>query len=548
MIDTPGPAAAGRPPAANVGRQFWLFAVPFAYGLAAAAFFVLRPAGRWSEHDTATLTEAIAGMLRAQQLVPGDGTAYSNGYAYQAVAVFLLAFTGLPLSTFQQLLSPFLLVLVLLPVAWAAYRELTGGRAATATLATVLLLLQPEFLFVTLRGSHEKITRMLLLLALLLLARSLRLSQQPRRFAVHVPLFYLVGYGIIASNSFFGTSFIAALVVALFAGRLLSRRWGRDSAPAGGELTRRLLYSAIVLLGLAFVFTFYAYPPASNQLAAYQEIWKKVTVLLLDVAAEQAPAGDPYGFVVAGWISLPVYFIVSLANWLLIVASLVFWLRDGWRWFVRGETPSPSAWLLWLLFAAFAVQGALSVAFDLSGAIGSNFQHRAFASFALVAVAVAARGAMPLLIAPAGAARIARGGLAVLVGCLAVLSPLKATNEPLLSNKWMFYKAEELQALRWATASLRYATISADFDERLTTAYLAEVGAGVAPRERVIRGNRVAPYFWGASGRDFLVSDVTRLRAARLGFPLPPVTDQIRVYDNGVAQLYHLVPVTPYQR
>jgi hypothetical protein len=361
-------------------------------------------------------------------------------------------------------------------------------------------------------------------------------------------LFYAAAYGIIASNNMFGTSFVAALVVTVLASWLLSRFGRSGVAPVGRRLTERLLYSTVILLGAAFVFSFYAYPPAANQLDVYEEIWEKVGVLLLNVGAEQEPAGDPYALVVAGWISLPVYFLVSLANWLLIAASLVFWLRDGWRWLVRREAPTPAAWLLWLLFAAFALQGALSVAVDFSGAIASNFQHRAFASFVLVATPVLARGLMPLLSRPARPARIAGGALAALVGCLAVLSPLKATNEPLLSHKWMFYEAQEMQAIRWATANMRYATIATDFDERLTTAHLLEVTSALPVAERAVGNNRLAQYRRDSASRDFLVSDVTRRRAQRLGLTLPAVADQLRVYDNGTTQLYHLIPETAHQR
>jgi hypothetical protein len=541
------------PTGAAGGRERILFAVPIAYGLAAATYFVLRSLGRWAESDTASLGAAIAGILRVERLLPQDaggaaaGTAYANGYAYQALMVYLANVTGLSVPTLQQVLSPFIFVVVLLPVAWVAYRELTG-RAATATLAMLLLLLQPEFLFVTLRGSHEKLTRALMLLALLFLARSLRPEAHRGRFVLNFVLFYAVGYGLISSNNLFGTSFVAALVIALLGSWLLSYVGRTSIAPVGRRLTRRLLYCTVILLGVAFVFTFYAYPPATNQLAIYEEIWQKVTVLLLNVASERAPAGDPYSFVVAGWISLPVYFLVSLANWLLIGASLLFWLRDGWRWLVRREVPTPAAWLLWLLYAAFAIQGVLSIAVDFSGAVASNFQHRAFASFALVAAPVLARGLMPLLTAPGRRARIARGAVAALIGCLGVLGLLKATNEPILSLKWLFYEAQEMEAIRWSTANMRFATIATDFDERLTTAYFLEIGSTLADVRRPPGGNVVGQYRREAGSRDFLVSDTTRRRAQRLGVPLPAVADQLIVYDNGTTQLYHLVPDTPRQR
>jgi hypothetical protein len=134
------------------------------------------------------------------------------------------------------------------------------------------------------------------------------------------------------------------------------------------------------------------------------------------------------------------------------------------------------------------------------------------------------------------------------VGCLAVLSLLKATNEPLLSLKWMFYERQEMQAIRWATTNMRSATIATDFDERLTTAYLLEVTSLLPPPERFVGGNGLEQYRRSASSRDFLISDTTRRRAQHLGFALPAVGDQLRVYDNGTTQLYHLVPETAHQK
>ena len=45
-----------------------------------------------------------------------------------------------------------------------------------------------------------------------------------------------------------------------------------------------------------------------------------------------------------------------------------------------------------------------------------------------------------------------------------------------------------------------------------------------------------------------LISELVRLRANRAGNILPETGGQNWIYDNGVAQLYHLRARTPYQR
>ncbi len=126
-----------------------------------AAYFLVRRGGLWGEGDTYAFTELAASLMRAEALTPPGG-AYPHGYGYQFLLVALSAATGLNLASLQLYVSGFLTMWLVLP-AWLLYRELTGtGRGAT--LATAILLIQPEFLFPVMRGSHEKITRGLMLL------------------------------------------------------------------------------------------------------------------------------------------------------------------------------------------------------------------------------------------------------------------------------------------------------------------------------------------------------------------------------------------------
>ena len=523
-------------------RPAVLVALLVTCGLAISTVFVLRPAGQWAENDTAVLAVAIQGLTESERLASHE-SAYPHGYAYQVVAAAVMAMSGISSATFQQTVSPFLFALVLLPIAWVAYRELLGD-ARGATLATSFLLLQPELLFIALRGSHEKITRALLLLALFLLARSLQPGLDKRALARYLVLYYLVSFGILASNNLFGSSFFAALTAALAAGLVLARWRGQESMRQLGYLNVRLVYGTLVLFCLAVVFTFYVYRPAADQIWLLRDVWERVGALLLRV---ERPS-NPYTAVAIGWVSVPVFFLVSLSNWLVLGVSGLVWLREGWTWFVRPrEDPGPAAVLLWLLYGAFAAQEVIAVVVDFSGAIASNFQYRAFASFSLVAIAVLARGVLSVL---DKVSRFPLGGVAVIAcaGALALLSSLKATNEPLLSNKWMFYTADELRALRWTDGHLEDAGVWTEFDERLTTAHALAIRSSVGWGETVREVNYLDAFRPKEGTRDFLVSDVTRRRAARLGVTLPVGAHDVRTYDNGAVQVYHLRPETAYQR
>jgi hypothetical protein len=132
-------------------------------------------------------------------------------------------------------------------------------------------------------------------------------------------------------------------------------------------------------------------------------------------------------------------------------------------------------------------------------------------------------------------------GLVAIIVILGVLAVIKATNEPFLSNKWVFYRDNEITAMRWADDHLRQSQIWTEFDERLFTAYITNHGPSqnrnAFVRQKVKETTRV-----------FLISDITRSRSSRLETPLPTPPDALRIYDNGEAELYRLRPQTPNQR
>jgi hypothetical protein len=139
-----------------------------------------------------------------------------------------------------------------------------------------------------------------------------------------------------------------------------------------------------------------------------------------------------------------------------------------------------------------------------------------------------------------GVERLAHTGFVAAVGICAVLSLFKATNEPLLSNKWLFYVPAEMQALRWAEEKLPGRPVWTDYDDRMTTA--------IGLRNEGQPLNIIADlYSVNVGTRDFLISDVIRNRSVRIDGELPVEADSLVTYDNGQAQIYHSRPRTPYQ-
>ena len=524
-VRVPLPGSRGRP------TSFLAVAGLTAYALAVGTYFVARTGGLFADTDTSLLTRVARSMSDDGRLIPESGYVYANGYGYPLLLVVGAQMSGLSIAFIQQVVGPLAAALLILP-AWVLYRELTGSARA-ATLATLILFVQPELLFVLLRGSHERLLRSLMLVALWLLVRSARLRDRPAALAAHVGLFYFVAYALIATNALFGISFLTAiflaLVVAWIVGRLPVGAFGDASRLAG-----RLAWVTLAVTCLGFVFVFYLYAPAGAGVQLLGTIPKKLAALFLTTSEQ---AANPYGAVSRGWISVPVYFLLSTATYLLMISSAVVWMHQGLTWVRRrGAQPAPGPLLGWLFFAGFASQGVLAAIGDVTGMLGGNLQHRSFPSFAIAAsplVADVLSRARP----PALGRLLPGAGLAVLAG----FAILKATNEPTLSNKWTLYTPSELQSLAWVREHMSYETVWVGLDERLATA--AEIG--LQGDSGTVEWNIYTP---SPGTRLFLVSDLIRLQSARFEQPMPPLDGANRLYDRGDVQLYALPARTAYQR
>jgi hypothetical protein len=154
-------------------------------------------------------------MVDSAQLTPNSTSAYQNGYGYQAVSVAILAFTGLRSRRSSRWLYP------IVPRSWScrhgrSHRELTGS-SRIASLATLLLLLVPEYLFAVFRASHERLDRAFLFTAIWLLVRgAIRFRGDPVLFAAHLGV---VPPGVLRADRdqrvCSGISFVLSILIAL---------------------------------------------------------------------------------------------------------------------------------------------------------------------------------------------------------------------------------------------------------------------------------------------------------------------------------------------
>ena len=513
-------------------EAIWPRLGPPLFVLALSVYWLLRFGGLWAESDSATFTGYIRNFVAAEELIPQEGAIYPNGYLYQAISAFIVAATGLDVVTLQQIVHPLLAVL-LVPVAWLAFREVVRNER-WAAVCTVLLFTQPDFLFVVMRSSHEMFTRMLMLLAIFLVARIIVTRHSPAQLGTFVLLLSTTVFALFSSNYLLGGSFALATLLAIGFGYALWL-WKPHLKTAAGKLSRLLPSMAAVFLIVAYFVMYYVYPPARHDLLVVRQTWDLVTGLFTEGGGVGLGAVyQPVGL----WINAPTYLVLTSANWIILAISAALWARKGLSWLTRWDKPiSESYFFIWLLYSAFVLQGGLALVADLSGALSSNLQVRLFPSFSMIAVALIGAEAAGKRHWP----RVSpRTWLALTAGVavLSVFSLFKATNEPLVSNKWLFYRDSELAGLRWADRHVGEGRgIWTDFDERLAVAYETVFGE---PRSIFTSG--LTP-----TTRTIIVSDVTLLRSTRMMQTPPLLPDTLRVYDNGVTRVYHLRPLSPYQ-
>jgi hypothetical protein len=413
----------------------WLLLPIVVLAMLEGVYFILRYGTNWLEQDTSTITGTANLVMDSGQLVVRG--AYPNGYAYQTVIVWLSTLSGLPIETLQTEIVPALGGGLVAIVGTVFFRHFLDSWRL-GTMATLFVLLQPDFLFITFRGSHEKITWPLVMAVLILLHKSTKSVGMPGLFMSHVLLMYLVLYALIATNSFFATVLITSLLVSVLFGAVVlwfSGNWYRRENATTTTL-RRLLYSSVTGYVLVFTFIFHVYPPSQHYFGVLRTVRERVSAMFVSFETE----AQPYTYISLSWTSSTTYLVLTVFTWLLLGGSFIYWLIRAYR-LLRGRQLRLPEDLPWLLYAGYAFQLVLSVVVDFAGVLGSNVQLRMLPALILVASVLFVRGVSELSQSLGRFSRtqmVFHGVLGILCAWFAIASVMKATNDPVVSNKWVF--------------------------------------------------------------------------------------------------------------
>ena len=535
----------GVPPTVPPGGHIRLSTYPLTlvlYSAAIVVYLLLRLRGHYVEQDTAEMTQLIEAVVSYGSAIPSPNAVhpvYPFGFGFQAVNLYLMRLSGVSIQTLQAWVWPFLLPGMAL-LAYLAFQEMTGDPRVAA-LGGLFLFMQPDFLFTVLRGSHEKLTYCLLFAALFLLFRSYRYRGDLPVFAGYVLLFYLVLLGIICTNSFFGSSLIAALTLSFLGGVILSRWLGRETA-ASSRVFTRLAYVSLSSLLLLLVELLYLYQPSSSIFGQFQSMLDRLAGFVLGFGTNV----NPYSSVSLAWSSPAIYLPLTAFTWVTVAISGGAWCRQTVLFIKGGWTVVPDhVRLCWLLYAGLALQVGVGVIIDFAGVLGSNLQLRLFPVYMFIAIPTSSAAVIAVLDRAGSRPRLRRSmrlGMAATAMAFTAFSVLKATNEPLLSNKWTFYSGAEAQTMDWLAAAVPHGGIWTDVDERLREVYLFR-----SP-PTLDAASRYPTVLLPEQAEVVMLSNITRSRMARMAIPLPDLAQMNEIYDNGHVQVYRRLPQTPLQR
>ena len=380
--------------------------------------------------------------------------------------MLMLDLSGLDLSLMLTRIYPFISIILLISGAWYLFSQ-AGNDVFETALAVLLLCFQSEVLFVIFRGSHEKLDWPLMMLSLSFLFKSLKSGGI--QLAFYIFLFYLVAFAQISINVYFASTFLTAILLSLLIGMLIFFFQSRKKKILS-ENPVRLLYIALLVGVLLFVFIFYLYLPALENIRTTETIYQ----LLLNLLFKPESVAQPYDYIDSGWINSATYVGVSIFTWLLIVGSMIIWFWRAWRLLRGQDLFRVEGSLDWLLYAGFAIQVGASILIDFSGALGGNLQLRVFPGFTVMAVLLLSKGLVRLFRAIEIRPFLRTASnvlLIILVAWLAIAGLLKASNEPLLSNQWMIYSEAEVQAIDWGINHLENTNIWTGVTSRVKDAF-----------------------------------------------------------------------------
>jgi len=508
-------------------------------GIVSGLYFVLRYRGHWGEVDSAIFTQMVGSLPDWNRIKYPNS--YSHGYAYSVWAGSLSMVWQVEVAQLQRWVTPLVGNVFLALFGYVAFKRWLGSYKLGLLAATSLFLV-PELIFTVSRGNHEKLTATITLLTSLSFLRTFQLSKDISKWPVVVSwviVHYIFVFTLVSLNAFFGAMFVYASLISygLASGVLwFFPRARRDLRP----VMRRFALLVTTSLMVMFIVQWYVYPHEGES--------SRILASILDGFGTVRETGeansDPYALVQHDWVSRRVYNIVSSFRFVLLGVSFLTWIVLLIRALFRLRKTSVSRLFLLTLYGSFGMLLAMGVVVDFLGlSAGSNWQVRIYTYFSAFAVPLFVLGAhstRELFSRFLPRAWVKHAFAALMVGFV-VCSLLKATLDPLVSNRWIAYEVNEMRAIDFWFDNRGDDTLNVGNNMRLYFGYVMQYGWRPGTRSALETGMPPqAPHL--------IRSTVNAGNAVAWGVPVPAVLLDDRIYDNGETQIIHRIPRTPFQQ
>lgn len=549
------------------------------YGFLSHLYFSLRYSGLIADCDTAIITKTVQAVQSQARIF--TTYQYSTGFGFQVVITFLSNITDLPIQQLLILPTGFLYV----TIAYTLFLELIKNKKA-AMLATFILTLQPDLLFFTSRGSHERFTFFLALMTFFILMRLISLKRDNKKFVLYLALFYLAVFSLTTFNNWFSTAIIVSIIFVSLIGFLFFRSFNIDTLPY-----RKSLYIITSCIPLYYYISFYIYPPSRSTWHVVN-IWRKklmvldsslillgialsvIAVLALILLMLRAPimrtlksyaaefskkidTSKTYrtsmylviGFVLTIYIigvyilavasksllSFPlfVWIFLTLFNWIIFPLSLIMVFTIIWDFIRRKSFSSDFHPFLLLFYVSFSLLLLITIFVDrfIGTVFGNNMELRIFPYFMFFAVALASMTTLRWMhqLRTKKWQKVGKVTVVILIILLVINSLVKSTMDPSVSNGWIFYSKGEKIAMNWMESNLKSKTIWAGPLSRIESAF--RYNSNFDSLGNISFSN-------ASNAKYYLMSDVVRKRASKYEYSLPSIKNSNQIYDNDAAELY----------
>ena len=550
------------------------------YGFLTHIYVYFRYSGLVADSDVGRITKTIQALQNQGTIF--NNYQYSNGFGLQIIVASLSNTTGLTIQRVSILPMGFLFIII----AYLLFVELTKSRRI-ALLSSFLLCLQPDLLFITSRGSHERYTFFLFLAALFVLIRLSRTSEDDTKFSLYLVLFLLTIFSLTTLNSWIA-AVVIFLVFLVSAICFLLHKLGKMPSLSYG----RIWLAAILCIPLYYLITSYVYPTSGIMQRAIVSQWKNALIstnvgLIVPIALGLAfvmtilllfrfQAVKLIGNWILGsfqkmrvhrWFQFLLYGIIALVLLAYIPGVYTFSVSSGvlcfppktwlfltlFNWIIiplsgvgainilrernqgRASFPISYSMLLSLYLSSFLLLllvVAIFVDRVIEAGVGQNYELRLFPYFMVFAILLASVTISKWLqrMEMGKWQRITKIALIILVVISSANLLLKSTNDPIVSDKWIFHSQGEQIAMDWVESTfVGNTTFWAGLDERIRSAFYYNSSLSGVHKVKFTDLER---------GKYYFISDTIRKRAERSSFSLPFTGRYDQVYDNSKVQLH----------